>query len=234
MLQFEGIGPRFRQTRTGKLLYDLDALYDELDDGIAVFQRENNLTCPQGCGICCSQFEPDVTEPEADFLAAYVMLYKPDLIKTIIENRSTKAGCFLFRETDPQHCPVYSGRPLICRMFAFTAVNDKQGKPRFSLCRHLPTAGSRHVNSEDMSKAFSIQPPVMQHYSSRVTGLANGLQESTPLRMALVRSLDKLRALAVYLTEDVLDGSTVQTDLLPEDSGIIPTRRHPNNRNRYF
>jgi uncharacterized protein len=174
-------------------LEELGRLYADLDSDILRFRTVNGFDCVRGCGTCCRNFEPDITEIESDFLAAHIIRYQPELIERLENPRPARITCVLYREEGEFHCPAYGGRPLICRLFGFTSVFDKNGLPHFSLCNKMPSSGDRYFDSAGLTNRFSEQPPVMQNYSAQMTGINGGFQASLPLRESLPGSLDKIR-----------------------------------------
>ena len=116
----------------GTLEYDqicrLDTVYKQIASEQDEWKSSCSFTCPDGCGTCCEHFEPDVTEAEALYLAAWMLYNQEETAFAIIEGtfvpaREYEDGCILFDAHSPYHCTVYSGRCLICRIFGFTGAN---------------------------------------------------------------------------------------------------------------
>ncbi len=113
-----------------------------------------------------------------------------------------RTGCPLYAADTPYHCTVYEARPLICRLFAFSAVKNKRGEPSYSLCRLMPDApdkpGVRSAAGSALDSAFSragnaAKPPVMADLGAELVGLdPASAGERSPLPEALMRALSKL------------------------------------------
>ncbi len=114
--------------------------------------KEARLACPAGCGCCCLGFMPDLTGTEAAYMASYLLDMVPDIdnpedIEGLAlrlgkkEPGSPVKGSCPFHDSSRrgQNCLIYPARPLICRLFGFSAMRDKWGEPTFTLCRHMPS-----------------------------------------------------------------------------------------------
>ncbi|TFG79949.1 MAG: YkgJ family cysteine cluster protein, partial [Spirochaetales bacterium] len=115
-------------------LGDLTELYRRVDEAVDAFRTAAGLSCPSGCGTCCEGFVPDIFPVEAALVATWLTMSNRDLAFSMaaggIEPRvrvDGRVGCPLYADNTPFHCTVYEARPLICRMFAFSAVRDKRG-----------------------------------------------------------------------------------------------------------
>jgi Fe-S-cluster containining protein len=167
------------------LVRSLDALravYREADRRVASWASESGLACPPGCGVCCQRFEPDLLPLEADYLAAYLLHEAPDLLGLLEESPPGKPSdaspCPLYDPAEPHHCRVYPARPLICRLFGFSGVRGKDGRPLFRPCPH-----ARPIQRESFLRLPS--PPMMEDYGRRLYGPGAGLPRTRPLRPAL-------------------------------------------------
>lgn len=123
-------------------------IYRRADDSVAAFSGASGLSCPSGCGTCCEGFVPDILPAEAAYLATFLAARDRDAAFAMAasglearERDDGRVGCPLYLDDTPYHCSVYEGRPLVCRMFAFSGVRDKHGKPSYSPCRLMPGNG---------------------------------------------------------------------------------------------
>ena len=151
----KSIEEELASTRVGEELARLRSIYGELEQKQKEFCSCFDLRCPEGCGSCCRDFTPDITELEADFLA--YGLIAEGLDGTVLEQleggaagehgdtdgehggiASMTRGCPFFREQGPYHCTVYKWRPLVCRLFGAAASTDKNDHPVFRHCKWNP------------------------------------------------------------------------------------------------
>lgn len=186
-------------------LYDalssLELIYRELGSATFDFASRAGLACPSGCGSCCEGFVPDLLPLEAAWLGAWLIRHEPERARALAERGISDDGgrgrtCPFYRPENDQHCGVYAGRPLICRLFAFSAIRAKEGGEAFALCRHLPArAGSpaRIWSGAGIEAEFGSTPPVMADYARRVALLRPGEQgERQLLPEALPAALRRL------------------------------------------
>jgi Fe-S-cluster containining protein len=200
-------------------LVSLAELYRRADEEVAAFCAGSGLACPHGCGTCCESFVPDVMPLEA----AAVAVFLADKDKTAAwsmagsgrgqsspeeGSSSAKKGesCPLYAADTPWHCTVYEARPLVCRLFAFSAVRDKRGLSSFSLCRLMPPAAGTAVQGQEVPftavrfacgpaimETFRAEPPVMADFGNEILALdphSNG--DRAPLPEALADALSQV------------------------------------------
>ena len=149
-------------------LESLAKVYRRADDAVAAFCTASGLACPRGCGTCCEGFVPDVMPIEAAAVAVFLADADKAAAWSVAasgrgqspEEASTSTGkrqsCPLYAADTPWHCTVYEARPLVCRLFAFSAVRDKRGQSSFALCRLMPAAPSTAVQVSSVSDRKSV------------------------------------------------------------------------------
>jgi len=168
-------------------------VYRSLDEEIDRFAHAATIGCPDGCGRCCEETDPEVTQIEADFIAVYLSYSAVNVIGALNTRHS---GCVFYDPSSPLHCTIYGARPLVCRAFAFTTIRDKNGAPLFRYCRHMPAAGSRTLVGAEIERGLHAQPPEVTLYGVRVAGLSgHGEPERRPLSEAVAKSLGRVMLL---------------------------------------
>jgi uncharacterized protein len=211
----------------------LAELYRRADEAVAAFCAGSGLACPHGCGTCCEGFVPDVMPLEAAAVAAFLagkdkaaawslagagshVPGDPDLAVRGQSSADRGQSCPLYAADTPWHCTVYEARPLVCRLFAFSAVRDKRGQSSFALCRLMPAAPGvavqgaaspgRHrrvrrqvhrLRRASILKTFGAQPPFMADYGNEILALdphSNG--DRAPLPEALMDAMSQVLFLA--------------------------------------
>lgn len=194
-------------------------LYARADAAVDDFVRASGLGCPFGCGSCCEGFVPDILPIEADFVALQLARQdRTEAFRVAAQGLSPRrfeggrTGCPLYRADTPFHCGTYANRPLICRMYAFSAVRDKRGQAEFSLCRLMPAAAgmSRSGTGENLASRFGASPPVMADYGSELAGIDPGSAgERGPIHELLARAVTRVLFLAGMGSDPENDGPTV-------------------------
>jgi len=180
-------------------LRDVESIYTAIDRAEAGFRESaakagKPLSCPAGCGSCCEGFVPDVLPLEAAYLAAYILGSRPELAHRPL---SGVPPCPFYDADRPEaHCSVYRARPLICRLFAFSAVSGKAEEPSFALCRRMPAlpgSEARSWSGEALREAFGAAPPLMSAFAAELLGLdPDSTGERRLLAEALPRALAKV------------------------------------------
>ena len=173
---------------------ELIALYSDLDAAVDLTRASGELRCPDGCGKCCEHFDPPVTTVEAELVALHVATGRASPRRA---SGLGEAGRCAFYDPDASlHCSVYPARPLVCRSFGFTATADKNGRPRFAYCRHMPSRTARHLTGARLAAAFPSMPPVVESLGIRILVLAGQSEAGKqPLSRAVEDALRKIRTL---------------------------------------
>lgn len=193
----------FEGTQASSIIEGLDTIYAEIQVAQTAWKEASSFPCPDGCGVCCVHFEPDVLESEALYLASWMISNQSARSDAILEHRfvsprpDPENGCFLFDPASPFHCTVYGGRCLICRLFGHSGDHDKNGRPRWKPCKEL---GYDHqYNEPELLEKFGQTPPMMADITARVLALMpDRIQHRRPLREALPDAIAKIRMLQQF------------------------------------
>ena len=182
-------------------LEQLAYLYHRADAAVDQFVQASGVTCPFGCGTCCEGFVPDILPLEAEYLATWLAIYDRDRAYRIaasglepVIHTDGRTGCPLYNPESPGHCTVYEARPLICRMFAFSAVRNKHGEVSYSVCRLAGPGGkARTARGPAVEDVFGAVPPVMADYGSELVHMDPSAADSRrPLDHALQTALRRV------------------------------------------
>jgi Fe-S-cluster containining protein len=140
----------------------LDVL-EEAEAEALRFGRAASLACPVRCGDCCRD-----DRPEDSVLAALPAAYRAveqgmaGSLAAAAAEEETAHPCVFYEEILPEHCTIYSLRPLVCRLFGFAGRRDKHGRAQFSPCRRMTPP------------AVPVDPaavPVFSDFAARLEGL---------------------------------------------------------------
>jgi hypothetical protein len=92
---------------------------------------------------------------------------------------------------DSWGCRIYPVRGLICRLFGFSAVTDKNNKPKFAACRIIKASkpeNSLKVN-EFVAKGGKI--PIIPNLYRKLSAIDPGLgNEFLPINQAMKKALE--------------------------------------------
>lgn len=200
----------------------LHGIYERIEEAQAEWIAATPYRCPPGCGSCCDGFEPDVLEVEALYLAAWLSLRDPVRFAALRsgagEGHPRGKGCFLADPTGKYHCTAYGGRPLICRLFAYSGDRAKDGSARFRLCSRMAADGPRQMDEQTLVERFSILPPIMGDIAGEADSLLpDRAGERASLRVALPAAAAKIS----YLFELAASSACTVLSFAPlsEDDG---------------
>ena len=131
-----------------------------------------------------------------------------------------RVGCPLYNDNSPYHCTVYEARPLVCRMFAFSAVRDKLGYSAFSVCRlGLSSSGIRFASGARLLDAFGNEPPLMSYLGSELESIdPDAAGDRAPLPEALGEAIVRVLFLMDMKQDDPLDNGPDITPPMPNSA----------------
>ena len=150
-------------------------LYDEIDSEIEAFKSATGLGCIPNCGKCCSS--PKVIESTVlEAIPLSIQLWKEEEAESCLRKIQTadpENPCVLY---DPDRsrngrCIAYQWRPAVCRLFGFSAILNKKGKPVIALCRVLK---AKNPGLNDRIQGLidrGVKVPVYSFYGERFSFL---------------------------------------------------------------
>lgn len=204
----------FGETTVGRQILTLDLIYRKISFVQRRFidsasQHGIELSCPSSCGNCCHGFMPDVLPIEADYIA-YYLLSNDKIFFTaeapslqIASSAKSPSPCPFYDPDRPgENCRIYPARPLVCRLFGFAGIKDKNGEPSFRLCRFMPTPQNldeRILDKKALIDKIGALPPIMSDFAIEVLSLdPSQAAERKPLVEAISPALAKIGAALEY------------------------------------
>ena len=187
-VQLAAHSPRIDRPKNVQLL----RLYHSLDQAIARFQKSSGLRCLPGCGECCEN--PKVETTVLEMLPLAADLFQRREAEKIIERLNglpPESICVFYQKNSAAAakgcCTAYSFRPTICRLFGFSTVNDKRGKPELVTCRLM----KEHFFKQ-YAQVNATQAPAMRDYSQQVFNIDCALgKDRLPINQALRVALER-------------------------------------------
>lgn len=178
--------------KTGKLI----EAYLSLEEKEKVFVSDFSIHCTPSCGECCCHYVPYLTESEA-LVAALIIIRdgREDEIMTLLSNGDRKSPvCPLYNRDKSNHCSLYDGRSLVCRLFGDSVSLDKNGHPIYRECKWKKE--KRMISSEELEKKKD-EIPVMSNYGEVLEG------EGEDIYSALPKAIGKIKLILSYSECDV-------------------------------
>lgn len=183
----------------------VNALYGNLSSQQKDWYEATEFTCPDGCGCCCHNFEPDLFESEAIFMAKWLVENQRETAMQIAEG-TYKSGytgktCIFYAENTDFHCSIYGGRPFICRLFGASAAKDKTGQTVWRPCKFYPAPALQahkpplaHIQYTKIQTEALLGkcPPVMADIMEQAVMLMPENTETAPLREILPATVRKI------------------------------------------
>jgi uncharacterized protein len=186
-------------------------LYAQIDKAVAEFQLKSGLRCPTACGACCPTANVEATVLEMLPLA-HEILCKGRAVEWLERLSAHKEPdrCILFSKLPlpdgPGHCSVYTWRPVLCRLFGFSAVRGRTGDKTLSVCRQI-----KHMDPQGATAAMALadQAPCFVHYSTQVYALDPVLgARLMPINTALRHAVERLGLRLSFVYGETLRNNT--------------------------
>jgi Fe-S-cluster containining protein len=177
-------------------------LYAEVDGKIEEFKKVSSLKCVSGCGHCCENPKISITVLEAFPLAC--KLWQDKTAQAILDqivNGAVENVCVFYQPdavvAGSGRCGVYALRPLLCRLFGFSAKTNKYGKPSLVTCSVMKNHCAQEyeqVNKKLCKKTLAV--PMMQEHGMQLLSIDfNWAREELPINQAIRMALEKVGSL---------------------------------------
>lgn len=213
MSEIVNVLSKLQGTHEAQVLEQMSAAYEKLAGAQKEWYEKSQFICPDGCGCCCHNFEPDLLDCEASYMAAWIIENKPEMAERIIgKDFSTTlemTGCELEmkRKTcpfhdfeNPYHCTIYEGRPFVCRMFGGCGNRDKDGHVGWKPCKFYPdemlkekSLAHRQYNSKEIEKIFGTFPPVMSDFMEEAISINPDNKDTKLIHQILPDAIRRLK-----------------------------------------
>lgn len=180
------------------VILQVEDLFREVDRKVEDFKKLTSIHCPDMCGICCARSKVSTTAIE--MLPLALELWKnseADLWLERIDDAKEAGLCVFFKE-DPNapgsgRCLAYGLRPLICRLFGFFTIKDKNGNYVYGSCKVI-----KEKYPETYQKAVNLikegaHPSNVTDYSIRIISMGTELsRKMIPINTAAKIALEKI------------------------------------------
>lgn len=204
MSEISSILAKLNGTTEFDVLTQMESAYENIAEKQAVWYKNAKFFCIEGCGECCRNFDPDLLDCEALYMAAWILENKPELAEKVAQGEfpfPERKGCPFWDEDNPYHCMVYGGRACICRLFGATSNHSKNNEIVYKPCKFYPIEKLQEYNPKLLHKQFNLQeiqeifgtvPPVMNDLMENVVSINPDNHETELLRNILPGAIRKL------------------------------------------
>ena len=216
------------------------ALLAAAEDATRAFAVATGLRCPEGCGACCHDARPEVTELDVSLIArdAVARGVGEALFEAAVAGADARCVFYESEDGAPHkgRCTAYSLRPMLCRLFGFAARRGKTG-PELAACR-VHRAQTPELVAVAEEAARRGEAPIFGDHQSRLDGLDPARSATKrPINQALARALERELTRLAYAGEEaaaaLLDAppAALNDDAVEgHDPGSEPGRRPPSGK----
>jgi hypothetical protein len=195
--EVKGILSQIQGTREEEIITQMQSLYSQIKETQAVWYEQSGFTCPNGCGECCRNFEPDLLDCEAYYMAAWLLENQREVAEKVAQGIfpfAQNKGCPFWNENSEYHCTIYGGRAFICRFFGACGSKSKTGNLVFKPCKfyptdilqaHKPPLAHKQYSAEEIKQIFGVLPPVSTDYMETAISLNPDNHETKLIREVL-------------------------------------------------
>jgi uncharacterized protein len=185
---------------TRALIASISEVFNQIDREIDYLQNATALSCPPGCGTCCTTQQIEATVLESLPLAEAIFDNgEAEMVLDAVELRLSENdfSCVLYRP-DPDHpengrCAHYSPRPLVCRLFGFAARRNRLGDLELCTCKHISGSIPDIVLKAQDSVSKGCPIPVYQDSFMRIASLNPAIGfKRLPINTAIKQAVEYL------------------------------------------
>jgi len=174
----------------------VEQVFKQLDKETQKFASQSKLRCLTNCNMCCLKkgLEANVLE----FLPFAYYLVKNNLHEQALDLLETEPEfCInLAKSQEPgvtAGCSVYEHRGLICRLFGFSGVHDKNGKLSVYTCHDMKTEFPEEFKnaSEKINSGMNI--PIASDYYYQIYFIDNQMaNDYNPINVSIRKAIEKV------------------------------------------
>lgn len=204
MAGIENIARSLKGLKESEVLLEMEEAYKKIEEEQSLWYKTSKFYCPQGCGKCCHNFEPDLLECEALYMAAWLIENQNEVAQNIalgkfpFENGKT---CPFHNFDNPYHCSIYGGRAFICRLFGASSSKAKDGQAVWKPCKFIPSETLKSYDKnlehkqysfEESKKILKAVPPVMSDLMQQALSFCPDENNTKLIREILPETVRKL------------------------------------------
>lgn len=180
-----------------KGLRELKELYSELDSKISDVKRITGLRCIENCRTCCETPFENIEVSIFELLPLSIELWKikkAEEVLTKIEDIDNNK-CVLYvndqNALKEGGCSFYSYRPLICRLFGYSAVINRNGNRELTICKLIKNSRNDLIQEVRDKIRSENDLPVYSEYTQRLMGINPYLGHNRfPINLALKKAIE--------------------------------------------
>lgn len=199
---------------------EIERVFKQLDTETEKFGKESGLKCLTNCDLCCRKkgLEANVLE----FLPFAYFLVKNNLHDAALDLLDTNPEhCINLATTqvpgETAGCSIYAHRGLICRLFGFSGVRDKNAKLAVYTCTHMKSEFATEYNQTMERINSDMHIPVVSDFYYQIYYIDPQLaNDYNPINVSIRKAIEKV---AYYYANKPVrkprkkENPTIETDL---------------------
>ncbi len=181
----------------------VERVFNKLEKEMVSFKNTTGLKCATGCGLCCHN--PTITATPLEFLPLAYQLHKEGIAYEWLEEvqSATTGICKMFKpflvDGEKGFCSQYKYRGLICRLFGFGAMRDKNGSAKLVTCKTIKTEQTTLYHNAVAYISEGGEVPIMSDYYHQLRGIDPDLgRQLVPINLAIEEALKVVLSYYAY------------------------------------
>jgi Fe-S-cluster containining protein len=174
----------------------VERVFKQLDKETARFANQSNLRCLTNCNLCClkSGLEANVLE----FLPLAYHLVMNNLHESVLDLIETEPDhCInLAKSQVPGHtegCSRYEQRGLICRLFGYSGLRDKNSKLAVYTCTHMKNEFPVEFKTASEKINSGMKIPMVTDFYSQIYFIDPHLaNDYNPINISIRKAIEKV------------------------------------------
>lgn len=205
MSEIQNVLEQLEGTHVHDILVNIENDYKNIAERQHNWYQITDFLCPEGCGSCCVNFEPDLMETEVLYMAAWIIENQPETAHKIMLNEfpfdNGDETCPLFNPDSKYHCSIYGGRAYICRLFGASSFYSKNNEKIWKPCKfypedllklHNPPISHRQYSTQETIEILGEIPPAMSDFLESSSSFGTDSKQTVLLRRILPETIRKL------------------------------------------
>jgi len=174
----------------------VERVFKQLDKETEKFGKQSNLKCLTNCNLCCLKKD----------LEANVLEFLP-LANYLVKNNLHEAALDLL-ESNPEHCislsksqvpgqtagcANYDHRGMICRLFGFSGIKDKNSKLADYTCSHMKNEYPDEFKTASERINSGMKIPLVTDFYYQIYFIDSNLaNDYNPINVSIRKAIEKV------------------------------------------
>ena len=198
-------------------IIQVEQVFKQLDKQTEKFGKQANLKCLTNCNLCCLK----------KGLEANVLEFLP-LANYLVKNNLHEAALDLL-DTNPEYCinlaknqvpgqtagcSNYEHRGMVCRLFGFSGIKDKNSKLAIYTCSHMKDKYPQEFKNAMESINSGMEIPMVSDFYYQIYFIdANLANDYNPINVSIRKAIEKV---AYYYANILHEGEKTDSVIQPE------------------